>query len=298
MPNSNMPPPDRASGEGRVPGVADTEPQPSRSQQAVERYRAGRMIGGWFSSEPALSILSLVAGLVVWEALGRALDLLFLPPASDVVARLWELVTTGVALTELAGSLSNLAIGLAIAGISGLVIGVAMGRIRWLEQALDPYVYALLTAPTIVFVPIYFAIFGLSHWAIVALIVQYSMFIVVVNTVTAIKTVDVELIEMARVFGAKRELVIVRKVLLRAALPLISSGLRLGLGRAIKGMINGEILIAVTGLGGLSSAFGRAYDSAGVLAILLLVIVVALILDRTALFLDNRVNSWLPSTYR
>jgi NitT/TauT family transport system permease protein len=63
-------------------------------------------------------------------------------------------------------------------------------------------------------------------------------------------------------------------------------------------MINGEILIAVVGLGGMSSRFGRAFDPEGVLAILLLVIIVALILDRTALFLDRRVNSWLPSTYR
>ncbi|MQA76743.1 MAG: ABC transporter permease subunit, partial [Solirubrobacterales bacterium] len=119
--------------------------------------------------------------------------------------------------------------------------------IRWLERALDPYVYMFLTAPTVVFVPIYFSLFGLSRWAIVALIVQYAVFIVIVNTITAVQTVDAELVEMARVYGAKSEQVIVRKVLLRAALPLIAAGLRLGLGRAVKGMINGEILIAVVG---------------------------------------------------
>jgi NitT/TauT family transport system permease protein len=245
-----------------------------------------------------LSAAALAAGAVLWEVLGRSLDLIFLPPASDVVVRFWELIVSGPALEELAGSLSNLAIGYLIAAVSGVAVGVAMARITWLEQALDPYVYAFLTAPTIVFVPIYFAIFGLSHWAIVALIVQYAVFIIIVNTVTAVKTVDTELVEMARVFGARNELVVVHKVLLRAALPLISSGLRLGLGRSIKGMINGEILIAVVGLGGLSSRFGRAFDSEGVLAVLLLVIIVALVLDRGALYLDRRVNAWLPSTYR
>lgn len=273
---------------------------PAATAAAVRR-------GGWalrlpdrlrLGSDMTLSVLSLLAGLLLWEVLGRTLDLMFLPPASDVCVRLGELLVEGVILTELAGSLSNLAIGYAIAAVAGVAVGVAMGRVRWLEQALDPYVYAFLTAPTVVFVPIYFSLFGLSHWAIVALIVQYSTFIIIVNTVTAVQTVDGELVEMARVFGARNEMVIVRKVLLRAALPLISSGLRLGLGRAIKGMINGEILIAVVGLGGLSSKYGRAYDAEGVLAVLLLVILVALVLDRAAQMADNRINAWLPTTYR
>jgi NitT/TauT family transport system permease protein len=251
-----------------------------------------------FVSEPLLSAGSLVAGVLVWEILGRTMHLLFLPPASGVVRRMWALVTSGEVLPELSGSLQNLALGYAIAAVTGVLIGVAMARIRWLERALDPYVYAFLTAPTVVFVPIYFSLFGLSRWAIVALIVQYAVFIVVVNTITAVQTVDVELVEMARVYGARSEPVIVRKVLLRAALPLIAAGLRLGLGRAIKGMINGEILIAVVGLGGLSSAYGRAFDPEGVLAILLVVIIVALVLDRGAQALDNRVNAWLPTTYR
>jgi NitT/TauT family transport system permease protein len=274
----------------RPPSVSD-----SAGRRTGWLWRAARAQLG---SDWILSAGALLVGVVLWEVLGRMLDLLFLPPAGDVIVRCWELVVSGPALEELAGSLSNLAIGYVIAAVAGVAVGVAMARNRLVEQALDPYVYAFLTAPTIVFVPIYFAIFGLSHWAIVALIVQYAVFIIIVNTVTAVKTVDAELVEMARVFGARNELVIVRKVLLRAALPLISSGLRLGLGRSIKGMINGEILIAVVGLGGLSSSFGRAFDSEGVLAVLLIVIVVALVLDRVALYVDRRVNAWLPSNYR
>lgn len=245
-----------------------------------------------------ITVASLLAGLVAWEVLGRTLELPFLPPASGVLARLWDLIVDGSVLVKLGNSLSNLAIGFAIAAVAGVVVGVAMARIRWLEQSLDPYVYAFLTAPTVVFVPIYFALFTLSRWAVVALIVQYAVFIIIVNTVTAIKTVDRELVEMARVFGAKNESTIVRKVLLRAAAPHISAGIRLGLGRAIKGMINGEILIAVVGIGGMSSTFGRAYDSAGVLALLVLIIIVALILDGLTQWIDGKVNAWLPSTYR
>lgn len=274
-----------------------TEPKPRTGQLASAASRRIPLLAAVRSSV-VLSAASLLAGAVVWEILGRTLNLRFLPPATDVVGRMWTLVVSGEVLPELSGSLQNLAMGYAAAAIIGIVVGVAMARIRWLERALDPYVYMFLTAPTVVFVPIYFSLFGLSRWAIVALIVQYAVFIVIVNTITAVQTVDAELVEMARVYGAKSEQVIVRKVLLRAALPLIAAGLRLGLGRAVKGMINGEILIAVVGLGGLSSTYGKAFDAEGVLAILLVVIIVALALDRGAQALDNRLNSWLPETYR
>lgn len=245
-----------------------------------------------------LSAGSLFAGLVVWEIVGRTLDLLYLPPATSTLGRLWELVSDGSLLPTMWSSLQNLIIGFLIAVVGGVVIGTAMARIGWLEKVLDPYVYMLLTAPSVVFVPVYFAIFGLSHWAIVCLIVQYSMFIIVVNTVSAVKAVEPELIEMARVYGVRSELVMARSVLVRAAFPMIAAGLRLGLGRAIKGMVNGEILIAVVGLGYMSQKFGAAYDSEGVLAVLLAVIIVALVLDKLVRLLDTSINHWLPDSYK
>ena len=268
------------------------DPHVRRRLSLARRLRLGD------GMETILTLGSLGLGVVIWEIVGRSMDLMFLPPATEVLQRMGSLIVSGRILDELFGSLQNLLIGYFIAAVAGVAIGVAMGRIWWLERALDPYVYAFLTAPSVVFVPVYFSLFGLSRWAIVGLIVQYAVFIIVVNTITAIQTVEVELVEMARVFGAKNELIIVTKVLVRAALPLISAGLRLGLGRAIKGMVNGEILIAVVGLGAMSSAFGRAYDSEGVLAVLLVVIIVALALDWAAQQFDNRLNSWLPKTYR
>jgi NitT/TauT family transport system permease protein len=241
---------------------------------------------------------SLILGAIVWEVGGRLLGLSYLPPLSSVLRKLYELTRSGVVLTNVTTSIINRAIGFGAAIVVGLVLGVLMARVRWVEEALDPYVYALLTAPTVVFVPIYFSLFGLSRWAIVCLIFQYGVFIIVVNTVTAVKTVDVQLVEMARVFGAKTEWSVVRKVILPAALPLISAGVRLGMGRCVKGMINGEILIALVGLGGISASFARAYDSEGVFAILLVVIIVAIVADGLVGLLDKRVNSWLPRNQR
>lgn len=241
---------------------------------------------------------SLTAGGLVWEVGGRILDLSYLPPLSAVLVRLYDLTLSGVVLSNVSTSIINLAVGFGGAIVVGLVVGVLMARFRWVEEALDPYVYALLTAPTVVFVPIYFSLFGLSRWAIICLIFQYGVFIIVVNTVTAVKTVDAQLVEMSLVFGAKSEWLVVRKIILPAALPLISAGIRLGMGRCVKGMINGEILIALVGLGGISASFARAYDAEGVFAILLVVICVAVVADSLVGMLDKRVNGWLPRNHR
>lgn len=262
------------------------------------RTRSRRTTRGWSTNGLLLSAISLAVGILAWEIAGRTLNLLFLPPASAVFARAFELVFDGTILPVLAGSLQNLFIGYLIAVVAGVLLGVLMARIWWLEKMLDPYVYALLTAPAVVFVPIYFAVFGLSPVAIIALIVQYSMFIIVVNTVAAVKAVDTSLLEMGLVFGADTHWRTVRYIILRASFPMMAAGLRLGLGRAIKGMVNGELLIAVVGLGALSGRYSRAYDAEGIMAVLVIVIIVALILDRAALFVDDRINRWLPDSHR
>lgn len=273
------------------------------ARRLVADSTLGLCLPGWawlqrFAGDVLPSFLSLAVGLIAWESLGRILQLQYLPPLSQVILRLVELVASGRILGNLLWSLQNLTMGFGAAAFIGVAVGVAMARFRWLEKILDPYVYALLTAPTVVFVPIYFTLFGLTRWAIVGLIIQYGVFIVIVNTVTAVKDVDRELLEMAAVFGASSETKMVLKIVMPAALPFISAGLRLGMGRSVKGMINGEILIAVLGLGGMSNAFARAYDAGGVLAILLVVVVVALAANKLVEVVDDRVNAWLPSTYR
>ncbi|MEX2658624.1 MAG: ABC transporter permease [Acidimicrobiales bacterium] len=241
--------------------------------------------------------LSLAAGLAIWEILGRSLDLIYLPPFSNVLRRLVELTADGRILSDLARSLQNLGLGFGIAAVMGILVGTLMGRYTIIERMLDPYVYGFMTSPTIVFAPIYFSIFGLQRWAIVALIIQYAVFIVVVNTVTAVKSVDRELLEMAAVFGSN-ERQRIRKIVLPGALPLIMAGLRLAMGRAVKGMINGELLIAVVGLGATSQSFARAFDAEGVFAVLMVVVVVALVAVKIVEIVDKRLNGWLPNAQR
>jgi NitT/TauT family transport system permease protein len=244
-----------------------------------------------FTRENAPEVLALLGGAALWEFLGWSLGLQWLPPFSKVMEALAQFVGSGVILANLGSSLRGLIVGFSLALILGLVLGSLMGRYRHVEKALDIYVHALFVCPSIVFAPVFFAIFGLSDMARIAIIVVYAMFVIVINTATAIRTVDPSLVEMARSFGCG-EAQIFRRILLPASLPLVFAGIRLGVGRAVKGMINGEMLIAFVGLGALAQRYGAQFDAAKVFAIAMVVLIIGLVSNALVQMLDNRLTRW------
>jgi NitT/TauT family transport system permease protein len=262
---------------------------PARRRRAGATSRLGSMLGsGGFG---------LLVGLVLWEIAGRTLQYTFLPPASQVAARLVELVATGQVLPALASSLTNLALGFGIALALGLAVGLGMGGSRRFAAAVNPYVNALLTAPSLVFAPIFFSIWGLGRQSIVALIVTYSTFVIMVNTSGAVRAVAHDLGEMARSFNAT-PIQAFTWVTLPAATPLILAGVKVAAARAVKGMINGEMFIALVGLGKVIQDAQHQLDATTVIAILAIVVAVSLLLMAVIERIDLRLNGWLPRTER
>jgi ABC-type nitrate/sulfonate/bicarbonate transport system permease component len=241
--------------------------------------------------------LSLAVGAAAWELIGHLADVPFFPPLSAVLARLADMAADGQIFSSLGDSLVNLALGLAISLAAGLVTGVAMGRYRKVEAALGVYVYSLLTAPSLVFAPIFFSLLGAGRGSIVAVVVMYAMFVVIINTASAIQAVPAHLVEMARSYGASERQVLLR-VMLPAAAPMIMAGVRLGVGRGVTGMINGEMFIAVVGLGHIVTEASGRFDGASVLAVLLVIITVALGAVALVQAVDRRVTRWVPKTSR
>jgi NitT/TauT family transport system permease protein len=258
----------------------------------LPRFRVGRQL-----TKAAPSAIALLVGIAAWEIVARIWGVVFFPPFSAVLVRLGELTAEGKIVESLIGTLTNLILGFAIAAVFGIGIGMLMGAYRKVEMALDVYIYAMLTAPSLVFAPIFFAVFGLSRASILGVVIMYSIFIIIINTVSAIRSVPIGLIEMGRSYCASdRQLFL--KVILPSALPMIFAGLRLGVGRAVKGTINGEMFITAVGLGAVVISAGRRFDAEAVLAVLLVIIVVALIAVKVVQLIDARMTGWLPSTAR
>jgi ABC-type nitrate/sulfonate/bicarbonate transport system permease component len=248
---------------------------------------------------PALlpPLVSLLAGGVLWEIISRVANAAFFPPITRVLSRLAELAADGQILSSLVFSLTNLGLGFGISLALGLSLGILMGRYDKVEAALGIYMYALLTAPSLVFAPVFFSLFGPGRSSIVALVVMYALFVIVITTASAVRAVPTDLLEMGRLYGAGERQLILR-VVLPAALPMIMAGVRLGVGRAVIGMINGEMFIAVVGLGRVLTQAGGRFDSVTVLAVLVLITAVALGATGIVQWADRRLNGWLPATTR
>lgn len=239
----------------------------------------------------ATRLVGLVALVVIWQVAAVVADTPWFPPFTTVLTRIAELFSSGRIQPALVVSLGNLVVGYVVAVIVGVTMGTAMALSERVEWALRSYIDALLFVPPVVFAPIFFAFFGLSSLTLVLVVFVFSVFVITVNTQTAVAATDPALVDVAASFGATRTRVL-REVTFPAALPVIFSGLQLGMGRAVKGMIVGELFITIVGLGGLERRFSSSFDAPGIWAIAVVVIAIALLLTALIQLLDRRINSW------
>ncbi len=189
--------------------------------------------------------------------------------------------------------LSNeaLVFGFAISVLLGIPIGLAMGRFRGAEQFTDVYVNILLVTPMAAIIPLLLMSLGFTLASRVILVVLFAISMVIVNSRAGVRQVDVSLLEMARSYGAS-ELQIWRRVLLPGALPAIMTGVRIGLGRAITGMVIVELLMVSVGIGNLILRFRGFFEYDQLYATVVLVMIEALVLINIARAFERRVAPW------
>jgi ABC-type nitrate/sulfonate/bicarbonate transport system permease component len=134
-------------------------------------------------------------------------------------------------------------------------------------------------------------LFGLSRVIQVVVVFLSAFFVIVLNTMRGVQTVDPEHAEMALAFGATERQLLWR-VLLPGALPLTLAGLRLAVGHAIRAMVAAEMFVTLFGLGALLRSFGGRFDAERVFAVLLVVIGVAFACSYLLELVDRRLTSW------
>ncbi len=222
---------------------------------------------------PALS--ALVIGAALWELASRTVKLPFVPRTGAIADAFWRMMVSGEIPASLRDSLLVLSIGFGLAVVLGVPVGLMAGRYNRVADVLDPYLDALLSVPSLLLVPVFFGIFGLGRATHVSVVFVYTFVVIAVMTRSGLATLDPALVEMARSFGAT-EAQIMKRVLLPGALPSVMAGLELGVGRAIRGLINVEMLMGTAGLGALLRRYGARFDAASVFGVLLVLVVLAL----------------------
>lgn len=252
----------------------------------------GSAPGAWQANLYRAATFVVIAGL--WQLLAVVQGGLLIPSFTETVAALGELLTSAELWWALVISNQALVIGFAITVVAGIPLGLLMGRFRSAERFVDVYLDILVVVPMAALLPILLMAVGINLAARVILVVLFSIVMVIVNSRAGVRQVDPALIEMANSFGAT-ESQIWRRVLLPAALPAVMTGVRIGLGRAITGMVIVELLMVSVGFGGLILEFRGFFQGGLLYATVIVVVVEALLLMSFARWLERRMTPWVPT---
>jgi len=232
---------------------------------------------------------SLIIWFVVWELIGRAKLSTIVPPFSDVVAAGMTILPTEKFGAAVAISLRSFAIGMALALGIGIPLGVVMARVAGVGKLLGMWVNIFVSAPISALVPILMAVIGVGEATVVVTVVLFAVFVIILDTQVGVRQADRSLVEMARCFGAA-PYQIYAKILLLSALPEILAGVRLGVIRGVKGVVIGQLLIALLGVGELFELYSKNFLMEEFWALVIVVFMFAFLLSEAVAFVERRIE--------
>lgn len=200
-----------------------------------------------------------------------------IPLPTEVVSAFGVQIEDGSLPTAMTNALHAIFMGYALAIVVGIGVGLLMGLSRLSEVVLDPYVSVLYVTPLAAIVPALIIWFGTGFQVRVFTAFFLSVFAILVNTFEGVKTTPRELVDVGRSFNGSRYQII-RHIVIPYEIPYIMAGLRLGINLAVKGLVVAEIVIAVTGFGGIITDWGTAFRMEGVFSVVLTLMLLGIVL--------------------
>ncbi|PZG53338.1 ABC transporter permease [Spongiactinospora gelatinilytica] len=240
-------------------------------------------------------LLTFAVFAVAWEAYATVWGGLLLPTFTETVGATFQLLGTAELWQAMYVSNQALVIGFAIAVVIGVPLGIVLGRFRALERFADVYLNILLVTPMAAIIPLLMMSVGFGLASRVILVAVFSIVMVVVNSRTGVRQVDPSLIEMARSFGATERQIWTR-ILFPGALPAIMTGIRLGVGRAVTGMVLVELLMVSAALGGLILEYRGLFRAPMLYGTIVIIVAEALLLISLARWGEHRLTRWSKAT--
>jgi NitT/TauT family transport system permease protein len=206
-----------------------------------------------------IRIVSLICVLGLWEIFGARVDQSLFTTPSKIALAAVQMIASGELWNYLAPSLVVLAIGLTLAAMIGILIGLLLARFWVADVALGVYITFLYSIPSVALVPLIVLWAGFETPAKVIILFMFAFFPMVINTYQGVKNVDHKLLEVGRSFRCS-EWQLWKNIVLPGALPFIVTGLRLALGRGLIGMVLADLYTAISGIGYLIVRTASTYQ--------------------------------------
>lgn len=240
--------------------------------------------------------ISILVGLLLWEIAARLLleNELLIPPPSSVLRSFWSLLLNGQLKKHFVATLLEFAYGFSAACVIGVLLGYFMGLYKWFDDIMEPWIATLYSIPIITVVPLIIIWFGIGMISKVIVVFKITAVAIILNTAAGIKTLDpvwLELAKSLRLSGWETTY----KIRLPGALPFIVTGMRLGVGRALLGVIVAELMAANAGLGYLLRDSSETWDSPKLFVTVVLLAVIGLVSFNLIKRFERRIAPWRQS---
>ena len=215
----------------------------------------------------------------------------FTSQPSSVIAAFADVLANDNFFYQAQVSLSEFAVGFALAVVVSIPLGVLLGTSRYARYVLDPPLMALYMAPTLILLPIMVIWLGIGMASKVAVVFLGSIFPIIVNTMAGMREADPKLIQAAHCFGANKLDIFIR-ILIPASLPAILMGMRLAVGRGVLGVVVGELYASQAGIGHQLMKYGSAMRIDRLLVYAIVISLFGYLMTSLVRLLESRVQSW------
>ena len=269
----------------------DSRPKSTRSKAAAKSD-----IAPILSGHSLLGVASIATFLALWQLVSLNVPPIILPSPASVIAAFIQLMKSGELIRATAQTIWPFAVGLIVAFVVGTVTGLLLGICRPAARVLDPYIFVFWSIPNIAWLPLFIAWFGVGQLTLIVFVFVSAVFPQLLTVESGAKEADSFLVEVARSLGGtKKE--ILHIVVLPSALPYIFAGLRIAVGRALVGIIVGQLLIVATGIGYMFQFYGETLSLAKYFAPLIVIAVLAVLLNRAVNWAEHMLIPWKPRAF-
>jgi NitT/TauT family transport system permease protein len=232
---------------------------------------------------------SLLVWCALWEVVGRLGLISLIPPFTEVLGAIPEVVGSPSFAEAAKITFQAYGIGMALSLTIGIGMGILMGRVRAIGELMGMWVNIFESSPLTAVVPALIALLGFGLSTMIVTVFLFSVWVIALDTQVGVERVSPSLVEMGGSFGAsKRDLYV--KILFFAALPELLAGIRLGLIRGLKGVIIGQLLIAVVGMGYLFELYSRSFLMPEFWALLILLFASAFLASEAVAYFERKVS--------
>jgi NitT/TauT family transport system permease protein len=263
----------------------------------VKVAEASRFYKFFLNHEQAiLGTSSVMVFLIIWELVGNTFQLInpmFMSAPSLIWGAAVQLFGSGEIYNDLYVSGLELFWGYLLSAAFAIPFGIAIGWYKKVSYIFDPFVNSMNATPRVALLPLVIIWLGIGILSKVGIIFLGAVFPILINTRDGVKTTPYNLLTAARSFGAS-EWMIFKTVVLPSTIPFILTGLRLGLGRAIVGVMVGELYAATAGIGFMITVAGATFQTDKVFVGVLVFALTGMLGMDLLTRVERRFDKWRP----